>query len=390
MEDVEKFIESLSEKLNDEVFSYIYRTLEQNPKIREHLNPAFPFPKILRIGILEKHLVIEYVGPNNESEDSYLTQGVYQPEWDIFKFLDIDLSHLSIPTIPVFSNLENMSFFNGKSVEYLMDYFYDITKLPFDFLTMNGMFDLNTIQEPTFISNTTFFWTDEFDHLKIRHLDFVEIIPLDEEGNVYYHSDEFIAEFGKFIVSYPVPNFDSNAHHQLNSFIELINKSETIETDITSFLDKNSVILQLAFGANKLNSETLLEWQYETDLDNLKPDFLPERMDGYCDILEFKLPYLKSKPIVGKSERSHPSYEIDTAIAQIDTYEEWCSQKVNTTWLEETKGIKILHPRRILVIGHSKEFSKEERAKLRATRNTTVFTYDEFIELVRYQLYRIK
>lgn len=387
---ITKFTAELSSKLNDEVFRYIYNELEANPTIRKHLNPAFPFPNVLRIGILQNHLVIEYVGPNKESEDTFITKGMYQPTWDIFKFLDIDMSHLSIPTFPVFSNMENMSFFNGDSIEYLTDYFYDMTQLPFEMITMNGIFDLNSIEKPTFISNSTFFFTNKEGQLKIRHIDFMEILPLDEDSNVYYHSDKFIAEFGKFIISYPVPNFDTKVHHQLNSFIELINKPETSETDITSFLDRNPSILQLAFGSNKLNSETVLEWQYETELNNLKPDFLPERMDGFCDILEFKLPYLKGKPIVGKPERQHPSYEIDTAIAQIDIYEKWCSQQVNTDWLETNKEIKILNPRRILVIGHSNEFSKEERAKLRATRNTTVFTYDEFIELTRHQLYRIK
>ncbi len=113
-------------------------------------------------------------------------------------------------------------------------------------------------------------------------------------------------------------------------------------------------------------------------------------MDGYADILEFKLPHLKNNPVVGPPEREHPSFEVDSAISQLETYEEWCSQVINTSWLEQTKGIKILYPRKYLVIGHSKDFSKEDRARLRATRNTTVYTYDEFIEMMRYQIYRVR
>jgi hypothetical protein len=94
--------------------------------------------------------------------------------------------------------------------------------------------------------------------------------------------------------------------------------------------------------------------------------------------------------MVGTPERRHPSFEIDTAISQLDTYEEWCSQKINTDWLEQTKNIKILHPRRFLIIGHSKDFSKEDRAKFRNIRDTTVFTYDQFIEMTRFQLYRMQ
>ena len=113
-------------------------------------------------------------------------------------------------------------------------------------------------------------------------------------------------------------------------------------------------------------------------------------MDGYCDILDFKLPYLKSKPMVGTPERYHPSYEIDLAIAQLDCYEEWCNQEVNKQWLEKEKRIKILCPQRFLIIGHSKEFTAEDWRKLRNIRNTSVFTYDEFIDMARFQIYRIR
>lgn len=39
-----------------------------------------------------------------------------------------------------------------------------------------------------------------------------------------------------------------------------------------------------------MNNLGLLKWQYQTQDKDLKPDFMPERMDGYCDIMEFKMP----------------------------------------------------------------------------------------------------
>lgn len=179
-------------------------------------------------------------------------------------------------------------------------------------------------------------------------------------------------------------------HKELNEFIELINLATTTEIDITQYLENHSRILQIAFGAYNLNSQILLEWQYETELSSLKPDFMPERMDGYCDILEFKTPTLKNAPMVGSLERHHPSSEVDRAIAQIDTYEQWCKQEINLQWLEKEKGIKIKYPQRILVMGHSKNFPSSERQRIRDIRNTTIFTYDEFIEMARFQIYRVR
>jgi len=165
---------------------------------------------------------------------------------------------------------------------------------------------------------------------------------------------------------------------------------DTNEPSITKYLSDNPEILQLAFGVHKLNPQVLLEWQYDSGKKDLQPDFMPIRMDGYADIMEFKLPSIKSSPTVGSAERTHPSFEVDSAIAQIETYNEWCSQVINTGWLEEKKGIKVLNPRKYLIIGHSKDFDKADRARLVQTRNTTIFTYDEFIEMCRFQLYRFK
>lgn len=85
--------------------------------------------------------------------------------------------------------------------------------------------------------------------------------------------------------------------------IGLINLQETNEVDITNYITEHPEILQYAFGMNKLNAQTLLKWQYQTQDKDLKPDFMPERMDGYCDIMEFKMPNLDGKCIVGTNER---------------------------------------------------------------------------------------
>lgn len=389
-EELKKFIRETSDDIKEHVFSPINDILSDNPDVRSNLNPAFPYPYNLKIGILENCLAIEYVGPNKDEETDFGCQGFFQPTWDVYDFLEIDLKHLNSRGIEIEADLDNMSFFLGKSMEYLGDYFYDMTQLPYEFLMLNGYVDFSKPKRPIFISNTNFLWTDENDRLKIKHIDFMEIFPLGENGEVYYHDNNSLKKFADFIINYRVPKYKVKLHEKLNDFIEFINLPDISEPKITAFLTENPEILQLAFGVHELNAQVDLEWQFETEHDNLKPDFLPKRMDGYADIMEFKLPFLKNNPMVGKLERRHPSFEIDTAISQLDTYDYWCSQKINTDWLEKEKAIKILYPRKILIIGHSKDFSKEDRARLRNIRDTTVFTYDEFIEMARFQLYRVQ
>lgn len=387
--DFKEFIQQICQGFNDFVFAKIYDSLQANPKIRETLNPAFPYPNKLRIGIIEKYFVVEYCGPEDMQNNEFNVEGIYKPAFDIFEFLDINITHLETQGLELDEHLENITFFLGDSILYLGDYFYDITQIPSELIVFNGFYNLNTIKKPTYISNTTFFWTDIDGKLKIRHIDFMEVFPLTNDG-VEYHDKASLIRLADFILKYQVPKYRADLHKCLNEFIELINLEDTTEVIITKYLEQNPQILQYAFGLNTLNPQVVLEWQYECDKSSLKPDFMPERMDRYCDIFEFKMPKIKSKSMVGVAERYHPSYEVDSAISQIDCYEEWCSQKINTKWLENTKGIKVLNPIRYLIIGHSKDFCAEDRRRLRAIRNTMVYTYDEFIELVRYQIYRYR
>lgn len=385
---LEEFGKKIVDQLNLEVYPYLEQSLKSNRNIRKTLNPAFPFPKEIRIGFLDKCLIVEQIGPEDILSESIPSTLIWRPEFDMFDFLSIDLKHLNPIKFNLDGPIENVSFFLGESAIFLCDYFYDFLQNPKD-LIFESVIDLTGVKAPTYMSNVTFFWTDLNGHLKIRHIDFMEIFPV-MEGGWGYHDSESIKRLRNFLLNYKVPNYSVELHKVLNEFIELINKSETNEPEITLYLENNPEILKLAFGARKLNPQVLLEWQYEKHADNLQPDFLVERMDGYCDILEFKLPHLKSKPVVGKKSRKMPSSEIDEAIAQVDLYKEWCEQEVNAQWLESNKGIKVKAPHQIIVIGHSKDFSAEDRRAFKQVRNASIFTYDEFIDLVRYHLYNFR
>lgn len=386
-EEFQEFILKIGGNLNDITFRKINSYLEMYPNKRNIINPAFPYPRQLSFGVLKDQFVVEYIGPEILEDDSFSTTGMYQPKKNIYDFLGMEIGHINTVGFPCYQNIENMSFFIGNAIEELSNYFYDYTQLPSD-LMVNGFLDISQATEPIYLSNVNFFWTDLNGFLKIRHIDFMEIIPF-INGDLYYHDDAGLANVADVILETEFPKYEVKLHKALNEFIEFIHMEDISEPKITSYLEKNPEILQIAFGAHRLNPQVILEWQYPTDKSDLKPDFLIEGMDGYADILEFKLPNLKSNPVVGTKERSHPSFEIDSAISQIDLYEEWCHQHINRDWLEKEKGIKILNPRRILVIGHSDNFPAIDRQMLRRTRNIQIFTYDEFIELARFQVYRV-
>jgi hypothetical protein len=385
--DIDNVIFDIARTLNDAVFDKIYDILKQNSSLRKNLNPAFPFPRELRIGFLQEYLVVEYLGPEQSNEKPLKVTYVWRET--LLDFLEIDIAHLNTPRLLIPNGIENCNLFLGDSLNPLSNYLYNFVSGR-DYSLINGIFDFDSIKEPIHISNSTFFWTDEAGALKIRRIDFLEVWPARPERWVYPRTKESFSEFAEFIIQCSVPTYEVKLHETLNRFIELIHVADIAETTVTKFLAEHPEILQLALGANRLNPQVLLEWQYPTNKDNLQPDFMPVGMDGYADIVEFKLPYLKSKPIVGSDTRSHPSYEIDSALAQLDEYDYWCSQEIHQKWLLENKNIKVKNPQRYLIIGHSKDFPAEERQKLRSRRNTVVLTYDEFIQMARFQLYRAR
>lgn len=383
------FINEVNSKLNNILFARIYDEVERNGIERNCLNPAFPYPKEIRMGIINGYFIIEYCGPEDQKSNYIHATGMYQPSYDVFEFLNVNMSNNTLK-FTASNFIENMVFFMDDSITKLCDYFYDLTQIPAECIVFNGCVDLNSISEVTCISNTTLFYTDEKEGLRIRHIDFMEIFPFDDKGNLVYRDDEWLKKFADFIVNYKTPKYDVELHKELNEFIELISIKDTEETEITTFLEQHPQLFQIAFGTHELNPQITLKWQYESDCSDLKPDFMPVRMDGYCDIFEFKLPHIKSKMMVGISERRQPSFEIDSAIAQLEKYEEWCSQEINIRWLKKEKNLNVFKPQKYLIIGHSGELSSKDRRKLSETRNTTILTYDEFIDMLRYQIYRFR
>jgi hypothetical protein len=173
-------------------------------------------------------------------------------------------------------------------------------------------------------------------------------------------------------------------------FIELINSQNIGETVITNFLAKNEnkFILTMHFGAKDIYDELICEWQSE-ERNNIKPDFFVLQTDGYANIVEFKLPIIKSKVIVGKNNRETFSSEINSYISQTRVYETYFDDPNNRKWFENKYGFKVHKPKRILIVGKRTDFKSEEWREIKADfRNIEILTFDDLIDGTVAQFYR--
>lgn len=247
------------------------------------------------------------------------------------------------------------------------------------------------------IINSRFYDADD-NGLKTRHIKWLDFIPIEKKEQ--RNGEEFKINIGplKSLVEndaryiYPMPNKDDYKYFKLpiiNRFIELIGNKETSETDITSFLEKDDhkFILTMGFFAKNIYSQILCEWQSENRND-IKPDFLIEKPNDYSDIVEFKLPNLKSKSIVGIENRESFSAEISSYISQTRVYKEYFEDPNNRTWLENNHKIKVRYPKRFLVMGRRWDFKNEEWKDICEEFNQLeILTYDDLIEGVVSQFY---
>ncbi|MFZ2277442.1 MAG: Shedu anti-phage system protein SduA domain-containing protein [Prosthecobacter sp.] len=387
-ENIKDYVEDTVHHLNEYVFGPIYQALKADPSHRRHLNPAFPFPRVLRIGILKGFVAIEYVGPEIEEQDTIKVEVMFAPKKSPFDFLGLDESFQeSSISIPPFGHIFNTAVFEGESISRICDYFYDFHEMPVE-AHVFGHFDFNAVTELLLVSNMTFFWTERSGSLRVRHVNYMELIPL-KPGHLPFRVTDAGGKMARFILNLKVPFYDIELHGILNKFIELVNQ-DVSELEITNYIEQHTEILGLVFGCHRIEPQVELKWQFQTERPNLQPDFMIEGMDGFFDIIDFKLPRLNSKPIVGSANREHPSFEVDSAIAQVTAYQSWCEQEVNRRWLEAEKKIKVKNPKTILIMGHKHQFSAESRQELQKSRNTRIVTFDEVIEMARYQLYRVR
>lgn len=192
--------------------------------------------------------------------------------------------------------------------------------------------------------------------------------------------------------AYPIPpksDFRGFRLPLINRFVETFGDPTASEPRITSFLANpdHQSILKARFGAVRIAAETRCEWQSE-ERDAIIPDFFVVRSDGFADIVEFKLPDLGGKAVVGRTNRERLSAQLSEYVAQTRTYREYFEDPANRAWFEKRYGFKVRHPRRFLVIGRRFDFTGDDwRSIVADHRDLEIITFDDIVDTVTAQYY---
>lgn len=365
-------------------------------------------PESMVIYFGQKFIAIEYCGnPYLEDFQTVTTRNITVRDFTkeklstkqfIEKIIGFKYDGTSNINLPLFAGeYEDLIVPTNNGIDKLIE-------LKWNFAAQDSVVSINStgldIADNQFVRliNTRFFDEQKGD-LKTRIIKWIDFLPcyynepdegeLDEIGfsvsiydKLWYHD---------MLYKYPRPNdFKFSKLPQINRFIEFWGDSNYSEPEITSFLarDENKFILNMGFMGVGVYNEVLCEWQSE-ERENIKPDFFVLRANRYADIIEFKLPNMKSNSITGRNNREHFSSELNTYIAQTRVYATYFDDPNNRKWFEKKYGFKVYKPKRYLVIGRRNDFEMDEWIEIRADyNNLEIITYDDLVDTVISQFYQ--
>lgn len=279
-----------------------------------------------------------------------------------------------------------------------------LVELKWNFSAQNGIVSINSsgidIEDNQFVRLINCMFFDEKNgDLKTRIIKWIDFIPCNyiepdvgELDQITYNISMYDnLWYQDMFYKYPKPSeFKIEKLLQINRFIEFIGDSNNSEPQITSFLacDENKFILNMGFMGTAVFAEVQCEWQSDKR-NNIKPDFFVLRANGYADIIEFKLPVIKSNSVVGKSNREHFSSEINEYIAQTRVYATYFDDPNNRRWFYIKYGFNVYKPRRYLVIGRRNDFNSDEWIEIKSDYdNLEIITYDDLLDTVISQFYQ--
>ncbi len=399
-----QLLSSISEVYWTRMCNYI----EENNVAHKDVNCFLLNPESMVIYFGQKFFAIEYCGnPYLEDFQTVTTRNITVRDFTkeklstkqfIEKIIGFKYDGTSNINLPLFAGeYEDLIVPTNNGIDKLIE-------LKWNFAAQDSVVSINStgldIADNQFVRliNTRFFDEQKGD-LKTRIIKWIDFLPcyynepdegeLDEIGfsvsiydKLWYHD---------MLYKYPRPNdFKFSKLPQINRFIEFWGDSNYSEPEITSFLarDENKFILNMGFMGVGVYNEVLCEWQSE-ERENIKPDFFVLRANGYADIIEFKLPNMKSNSITGRNNREHFSSELNTYIAQTRVYATYFDDPNNRKWFEKKYGFKVYKPKRYLVIGRRNDFEMDEWIEIRADyNNLEIITYDDLVDTVISQFYQ--
>jgi hypothetical protein len=245
--------------------------------------------------------------------------------------------------------------------------------------------------------NCMFFDADE-SGLKARRIKWLDFFPIyfdgsDSEVDTIGFTLEKMNRLVEQDAHYSFPMPDDYKYTQLpkiNRFIEIWGSKERSEVDITSFLSKpeNEFILTMKFGATRVFSEIVCEWQSETR-ESIRPDFFVVQPNGYAEIVEFKLPDVSGSAVVGARNRQTFGAWLNSYISQTRVYANYFDDPNNRAWFERKYGFKVHKPRRWLVVGRRHDLDSDVWREIASDyRDLDILTFDDLVDGVVVQFYK--
>lgn len=396
-------INAFLQELMTNYLSPLYHYVKENPELIITVPGFLLSHEKLIVYIGRTHIAVEYIG--SEVLEELKAEGKIEIQYHDYSTKDCNLFEqiigfeydstrpISMPLPPVSVDL---LFPTNKGWEKL-------TELKWNFAAQNSIMAFNTPSpEPphgqfTRIINGLFFDAD-VSGLKSRHIKWLDFFPIhfdgsDEETDTISFSLEQMKKLVAHDAHYQYPLPDDYKFIQLpkiNRFIEIWGSSESTETDITTHLAKkeNEFILTMKFGAKEIYSELTCVWQSENRKD-IRPDFFVVQPNGYADIVEFKLPHIDKKFIVGGDNRETFSAWLNSYISQTRVYSTFFDDPNNRKWFEEKYGFKVNKPRRWLVVGRRNDFDSDIwREIISDYKDIEILTFDDLIDGVVVQFYK--
>ncbi len=363
-------------------------------------------PDSIMITVGKNHMVLEYYGPEkiNEIKDSnrievnfrdYSKEDLTEQEF-FSKVIGIKSdSTLDFPmALPVVN--EDLIVPTNEGIDKLVE-------LGWNFAAQDNITFINTPQpyvpkgQFCRLINSMFFDANE-GGLVTRRVKWMDFIPLEMDEESSEDRDFFTIDLGIYSrnwlndlkYQFPMPEgFKGEKLQLVNKFIEIYGTKNNTEPQITNYLsnEENKFILTMYFCGKQIYSQLKCEWQSE-EKDAIIPDFFVEKPNGYADIVEFKLPYLKGNSIVGTNNRERASAELSAYIAQTRVYKNYFEDPNNREWVKNTYGIKVYNPKRYIVVGRRYEFDIDEWQEIQSEyTDVEIITYDDLIDGVISQFY---
>lgn len=165
------------------------------------------------------------------------------------------------------------------------------------------------------------------------------------------------------------------------------------EKQIDDYFENHKNIVCSLFGYTRLLGQVKLKFQDSSNY--FQPDYIGQRFDGNCDIIDLKKGVVSSNSITrsirtkgGIIKRVRFIDYINELIAQLHDYKNYFSNGENKAWAAKELGIKI-DPESIRLIGLVGNMNNYKEAEVKKAlqpfkKNIFIISYCSFIQFVNY------